>query len=110
MSTVLKGNKIINVIFRYVSLVTEYMQGYSLQDILDAVGSLNESVLCKMAIQIVQCLHEYNEKFSEDFGNFATGDILFDKVGNLKVSHLNIPYIFLKLYFINIQFSSSPIF
>ncbi len=70
----------------YVSVVIEYMQGFSLQDILENVGSLNESIMCKMAIQIMQCFHEFNDKFGEKYSDLCTCDILFDKKGSLKVS------------------------
>lgn len=69
----------------YVSLVIEHMQGYSLQDLIENIGALNEAVLCKIAIQITQCLNDYNQKMMEDYGEFCTCDVLFDKHGNLKV-------------------------
>ena len=69
-----------------MSLVIEYMQGYSLQDIIENVGALNESILCKMAIQITQCFQEYNESFAESYGDVCTCDVLFDKKGSLKVN------------------------
>jgi hypothetical protein len=65
--------------------VIEQMQGYSLQDLTENIGCLNEATLCKIAIQITQSLQEYNEKMIEDYGEFCSCDILFDKNGNLKV-------------------------
>ncbi len=62
------------------------MPGYSLQNMLENVGSMNESVLCKMTIQILQCLQEYREKFLAKYAEFCPCDILFDRKGNLKVS------------------------
>jgi serine/threonine protein kinase len=78
-------NEYVNNPEGYISLVIEYMQGFSLQDILENVGCLNESIICKMAIQIIQCYQEYNEKMGENYPELCTCDILFDKKGNLKV-------------------------
>jgi hypothetical protein len=61
------------------------MPGFSVNDIIENIGSLNESILCKLAIQIIQSLNEYNEKFMDDYCEFCSCDILFDKDGNLKV-------------------------
>jgi hypothetical protein len=62
------------------------MPGYSLQNMIENVGSMNESVLCKMTIQILQCLQEYREKFLSKYAEFCPCDILFDRKGNLKVN------------------------
>ena len=61
------------------------MAGYSLKDLIEFVGCSNESILQKIAFQILNCLEEYNDKFSDDFGEFCICDILFDKYGNIKV-------------------------
>ena len=61
------------------------MRGYSLQDIINNVGSLPESIIRDIAIQLIDSLEEYNEYFSEDYGELCTCDILFDKNGKLKV-------------------------
>lgn len=63
----------------------EYMSGQSLKDILEFVGNFNEGILQKIAYQILLSLDEYNENFNEDFNEFCSCDILFDKDGNLKV-------------------------
>lgn len=79
-------NEYVNNPEGYISLVIEYMQGFSLQDILENIGCLNESIICKMAIQIIQSFHEYNEKMGENYPDLCSCDILFDKKGNLKVN------------------------
>jgi serine/threonine protein kinase len=69
----------------HVSLILEYFQGSSLCEIIENVGSLNEAALCRIAIQIIQALSEFNEKKMEDYGEFCLCDVVFDKEGNLKV-------------------------
>ncbi len=76
--------------FRFISLIVEYMSGFSLQDLIENVGILNESVICKIAIQIIQSIQEYKEKFSEDYGEFCGCDVLFDKSGVVKVKELSL--------------------
>jgi hypothetical protein len=66
----------------------DYMIGYSLKDIIEFAGCVNESILQKIAYQLLTCLNEYNELFNEDFGKFCICDIFFDKQGNLKVIFL----------------------
>jgi len=63
------------------------MEGYSLLDTLENVGSLNESIICKIAIQMVQCFQEYYEKFNENYGDICPCDVMFDKKGGLKVNN-----------------------
>jgi hypothetical protein len=61
------------------------MDGYSLTDLIEHMGCLNDATLCKLTIQIVQCVSEYEEKFSTAYKDLCVCDILFDKSGNLKV-------------------------
>lgn len=61
------------------------MRGFSLQDLIDNMGGMNEINLNKMALQILNSLSDYTDKFNEDFGEFCPCDVLFDKEGNIKV-------------------------
>jgi hypothetical protein len=70
----------------YISIVLEHMEGHSLTDLIENIGSLNEANLCKIAIQIIQSFNEFNEKFHDNyFAELCSCDLLFDKKGNLKV-------------------------
>ena len=62
------------------------MEGYSLSDIIENFGTLNESLLQKISCSLLNCLAEYEENFVEDFGDICPCNILFDKYGNLKVN------------------------
>ena len=73
------------IIFRCISLVYEYMDGYSLGDIIENFGSLNEPLIEKICNSLLKCFAEYEEKFLEDYGELCPCNILFDKYGNLKV-------------------------
>ena len=62
------------------------MNGYSLNDLIDQMGCLNEANLCKLTIQLVQCIVEYEEKFTGVFfEDLCSCKILFNQAGNLKV-------------------------
>lgn len=61
------------------------MDGFSLGDILENIGCLNENLLKKIAEGILTCFSEYEDIFIEDYGEFCPCNILFDKYGNLKV-------------------------
>ena len=63
----------------------EYMEGYSLQDLINNVGCLNEELLNKIIIQIIDCLQEYQDKYKVEYKEFCPCDIVFDKNCNLKV-------------------------
>jgi len=65
--------------------VYEYMEGFSLGDLIENFGTLNENLMQKIAGSLLNCLAEYEENFSEDFGEICPCNILFDKYGNLKV-------------------------
>jgi hypothetical protein len=68
------------------------MDGYALTDLIEQIGCLNEAILCKLSIQIIQCILEYEEKFSNFYKNLCTCEILFSKEGNLKVYYIFIIY------------------
>jgi hypothetical protein len=75
------------------------MDGYSLGDIIENFGTLNENLLQKISYSLLNCLFEYEEKFHEDFGDICPCNILFDKYGNLKViNFFNIILLELNLY------------
>jgi hypothetical protein len=61
------------------------MDGYSLGDIIENFGSLNEPLIKKICNSLLKCFAEYEEKFLEDYGELCPCNILFDKYGNLKV-------------------------
>lgn len=61
------------------------MEGLSLGDIIENFGTLNENLLQKIALSLLNCLSEYEDNFIEDFGDICPCNILFDKYGNLKV-------------------------
>ena len=63
----------------------EYMEGYSLQDLILNIGCLNEDLLKPISMRIIECLLDYNIKFGTDFKDFCPCDIVFDKKGNIKV-------------------------
>ncbi len=87
MLIVLKGKLFFNT-FSYISLVLEYMEGYSLADIMENFGSLNENLMQKIGSSLLSCLAEFEDLFVEDFGEICPCHILFDKYGNLKVKLL----------------------
>lgn len=70
---------------RYISLVYEYMDGFSLGDIIENLGCLNENLIQKISFSLLKCLVEYEEIYLEDYGELCPCNILFDKYGNLKV-------------------------
>lgn len=61
------------------------MDGYTLTDLIDQIGCLNEATLCKLSIQIMQSIIEYEDKFSSNYKDLCSCEILFDKAGNFKV-------------------------
>jgi hypothetical protein len=63
----------------------EYLEGYSLQDLINNVGCLNEDILKPVLLKIIDTLVDYTEKFNSDYKDICPCDILFDKKGNLKV-------------------------
>jgi hypothetical protein len=63
------------------------LDGYSLTDLMEQMGSLNEANLCKLTIQLVHSFSEYEEKFGTSYGELCACEILFDKSGNLKVTN-----------------------
>lgn len=63
----------------------EYLEGFSLQDLVNNIGSITEDILKPIILKIVESLMEYNEKFSADYRDICPCDIVFDKKGNLKV-------------------------
>jgi len=63
------------------------MDGFSLGDIIENLGTLNENLLQKITNSLLNCLLEYEESFLEDFGDLCPCNILFDKYGNLKVNN-----------------------
>ncbi len=68
-----------------MSLILEFMNGYSLQDLINTVGCLNEEMLRNVANQVLEAFEEYNDKFLADYGEFCPCEILFDKEGKIKV-------------------------
>jgi len=62
------------------------MNGYSLQDLIENIGALNEEMLRSIAIQILESFEEYNNKFMTDYGELCPCEILFDKHGHVKVN------------------------
>ena len=73
------------IIIRYISIIFEYMNGSSLQDFIEVTGCVNEYILQKITISIIESLEEYNEYFSENYGEICTCDVFFDKSCNIKV-------------------------
>jgi len=63
------------------------MDGFSLGDIIENFGYLNEDLLQKISSSLLNCLAEYEENYLEDFGEICPCNILFDKYGNLKVNN-----------------------
>ena len=63
----------------------EYMEGYSLSDILENFGCLSENLMQKICISIISCLNEFEDIFNDDFGEICPCNILFNKEGDIKV-------------------------
>jgi hypothetical protein len=63
----------------------EYMEGYSLSDIMENFGCLTENLMQKISINLISCLNEFEDVFLEDFGEICPCNILFNKNGDLKV-------------------------
>lgn len=63
----------------------EYMEGYSLSDILENFGCLSENLMQKICISLLSCLVEFEDIFFEDFGEICPCNILFNKYGDMKV-------------------------
>jgi ferredoxin-thioredoxin reductase catalytic subunit len=63
----------------------EYMEGFSLQDMINNVGCLNEDILKPILLKVVDCLTDYGVKYGDDYKEFCPCKIVFDKRGNLKV-------------------------
>lgn len=63
----------------------ENMDGYSLGDIIENFGSLNENLLQKIACQLLNSLGEFEEMLLEDYGDICPCNILFNKYGIMKV-------------------------
>ena len=61
------------------------MDGYSLAEILENFGSLNETLIHKITKDILNCFREYEDLYLEDYGEICPCNILFDKYGKLKV-------------------------
>lgn len=63
----------------------EHLEGYSLQDLINNTGCLNEEILCAICSKIIESLLQFQQKFGIDYLDFCPCDIIFDKNGNLKV-------------------------
>lgn len=63
----------------------EYLEGYSLQDLINNVGCLNEDIVKQVLLKVIETLCDYTEKFNSEYKDICPCDILFDKKGNLKV-------------------------
>ena len=63
----------------------EYMEGYSLADIIENFGCLSENLMQNICISLLSCLAEFEDNFLEDFGEICPCNILFNKYGDLKV-------------------------
>lgn len=74
------------------------MDGFSLGDVIENLGSLNENLIQKIIVSLLECLADYEEKYLEDFGELCPCNILFDKNGNLKVNFTT--YFILNLNFL----------
>lgn len=69
-----------------VSIIMEHMNGGSLQDLLENIGSLNERSLKDLAMQVISALFTLHINYSICHGNLSPSQILFDKSGLLKLS------------------------
>lgn len=71
---------------RYMSLIHEFMNGYSLQDLINSACCINEEILRSIASQILDAFQEYTDKYLVDYGDICPCQILFTKEGYVKVS------------------------
>ena len=66
----------------------EYMDSFSLQDTIDNIGCLNESIIKNLTLQIVDSLEEHLELLNNNYGEITLCDILLNKHGIVKVYKL----------------------
>lgn len=76
-----------------VSIVMEYVNGGSLQNLLESVSTLPEGVLVSVGNQLLHALDELHCKAQVAHGALAPTQILFDRQGHLKVIALNVNWI-----------------
>ncbi len=74
-----------------VSVVMEYLNAGSLENLLESAGALPEQVLLELATKLLQCIVEIHERIGVPHGCIVPSQVLFDQKGraklNLGVSH-----------------------
>ncbi|KAL4431841.1 hypothetical protein ABPG74_015281 [Tetrahymena malaccensis] len=74
-----------------VSILTEFLSGGSLQDLLESFGTLPESIIKQIAIQTISALDVIHNISNSYYGGLTPSQILFKQDGNVKLS-LGISY------------------
>jgi len=71
-------------LFSYCTLVTEYINNGSLQNLLDCSGCLPEEILKNISYQLIKILETYQKKSNSCLGGINPSQILFTKNGTIK--------------------------
>lgn len=75
-----------NVPEGHVSVVVEYMNGGSLENLLESTGALPELCLQELTIKLLQCVKEVHGKMGVEHGCIIPSQVVFDQKGNVKLS------------------------
>jgi hypothetical protein len=71
----------------YCSVVSEYMNNSSLQNLIDTAGSLPETVLRNITSQLVKSLETFSKKSESSFGGICPSNVLFNNKGTLRLAN-----------------------
>ncbi len=63
----------------------EYHRGFSLCEIIEYTGCINENLLSKIINQMLNCFDEYRNQFDKEYENICFCELYFDRNGYLKV-------------------------
>ena len=69
-----------------VSVVMEYLNAGSLENLLESAGALPEQVLLELATKLLFCIQELQEKVNTPHGCIVPSQILFDQKGHAKIN------------------------
>ena len=69
-----------------VSVVMEHMNGGSLENLLESVGALPESVLLEITQSLLKCIKEIHTKMGVPHNFIAPSQVLLDQTGKIKLN------------------------
>jgi len=69
-----------------VSVVMEYMNAGSLENLLESAGALPEQVLLELATKLLSCIQEIHDKIHVPHGCIMPSQVLFDQKGQIKLN------------------------